>query len=66
VQIAARPRRSFFMGLVKAVWEIRSFKQWAVGDHDFSLIFVLFVKFLCLTWDPGQTESAPSTYGNGF
>ena len=54
------------MELVIAVLEIRSFKQWVVSGHDFSLIFVLFVKFLCLGWGPGQTEPALSTYGNGF
>ena len=54
------------MELVIAVWEIRSFKQWAVGDHDFSLIFVLFVKFLCLTSNARVEPSQPSTYGNRF
>jgi hypothetical protein len=27
------------------------------GGHDFSLIFVLFVKFLCLTW--AQVKQSP-------
>jgi len=45
------------MELVIAVWEIRSFKQWAVGDHDFSLIFVLFVKFLRVTWSARVEQS---------
>jgi hypothetical protein len=33
------------MGIVIAVWEISSFKQSAVGDHDFSLILTLFSDF---------------------
>jgi len=36
------------MGLVLAVLEASLFYQSVDGGHDFSLIFVLFVKFLCL------------------
>jgi len=33
------------------------FEQSVDGGHEFSLIFALFVKFLCLTWD--QVKQSP-------
>jgi|SRR4029079_3782473 len=36
------------------------FEQSVDGGHEFSLIFALFVKFLCLAWSAGVVTSSES------
>jgi len=42
------------------------FWQSVDGGHDFSFIFILFFRFLCLTSNARVEPSQPSTYGNRF
>lgn len=60
--------KSVFMGLVLVVLEGSIFWQSADGGHDFSLIFPLFFRFLCLTLSARVAQSPPLVfnYGNRF
>ena len=55
-------RNSFFMGSVLAILEGRSFSNRPTGSHDFSLIFLLFFRFLCLTLNARVAQSPPLVF----